>query len=126
MVEEHGISVKRACQAARLSRAAYYRPEADRSARDREIVEALNEIVSKELRWGFWKCFERLRQMGRPWNHKRVHRVYCQMRLNQKRRAKRRLPTRERQPLMATQRSTPYGRWISCTTRSTAAARSAR
>ena len=103
MVEEHGISVKRACQAARLSRAAYYRPEADRSVRDREIVEALNEIVSKELRWGFWKCFERLRQLGKPWNHKRVHRVYCQMRLNQKRRAKRRLPTRERQPLMATQ-----------------------
>ncbi|MCD6733301.1 MAG: IS3 family transposase, partial [Burkholderiaceae bacterium] len=103
MTEEHGVSVKRACQAARLSRAAYYRPEADRGARDREVIEALNEIVSKELRWGFWKCFDRLRQMGKPWNHKRVHRVYCQMRLNQKRRTKRRLPTRERQPLMATQ-----------------------
>jgi len=103
MTEEHGVSVKRACQAARLSRAAYYRPETDRGARDREVIEALNEIVSKELRWGFWKCFDRLRQMGKPWNHKRVHRVYCQMRLNQKRRTKRRLPTRPRQPLMATQ-----------------------
>ncbi len=77
MTEEHGVSVKRACQAARLSRAAYYRPETDRGARDREVIEALNEIVSKELRWGFWKCFDRLRQMGKPWNHKRVHRVYC-------------------------------------------------
>ncbi len=103
MTEEHGVSVKRACQAARLSRAAYYRPETDRGARDREVIEALNEIVSKELRWGFWKCFDRLRQMGKPWNHKRVHRVYCQMRLNQKRRTKRRLPTRPRQLLMATQ-----------------------
>ena len=102
MTDEHGVSVKRACQAARLSRAAYYRPEADRGARDREVIEALNEIVSKELRWGFWKCFDRLRQLGKPWNHKRVHRVYCQMRLNQKRRTKRRLPTRPRQPLLAT------------------------
>ena len=52
--------MKRACQAARLSRAAYYRPEKDRAGRDREVIEALNEIVAKELRWGFWKCFERL------------------------------------------------------------------
>jgi len=44
MTEEHGVSVKRACQAARLSRAAYYRPETDRGARDREVIEALNEI----------------------------------------------------------------------------------
>jgi putative transposase len=103
MCEEHGVSVKRACQAAQLSRAAYYRPEANRAARDQEVVEALNEIVATDLRWGFWKCFDRLRQMGRPWNHKRVYRVYCQMRLNQKRRAKKRLPTRERQPMFATQ-----------------------
>lgn len=67
--------MKRACQAARLSRAAYHRPETNRGARDREVIEALNEIVSKELRWGFWKCLDRLRQRGKPWTHQRVHRV---------------------------------------------------
>ena len=94
-----GLSVVRACSSVRLSRAAYYRPT-DVSNRDGEIVSALNEIVAVELRWGFWKCYDRLRQLGKPWNHKRVHRVYCQMRLNQKRRTKKRLPTRERQSLV--------------------------
>jgi putative transposase len=101
MTEEHGMSVKRACQAARLSRAAFYRPEKSPQERDRDVIEALNEIVSTEVRWGFWKCFARLRQMGRTWNHKRVHRVYCELRLNQKRRVRRRLPVRPRQPLIA-------------------------
>ncbi len=72
----------------------------DEGNRDHEIVAALNAIVAVELRWGFWKCFDRLRQLGRPWNHKRVHRVYCQMRLNQQRRAKKRLPKRERQSML--------------------------
>lgn len=100
MTQEKGLPVSRACSAARLSRAAYYQPRRERAERDRELIAALNEIVGVELRWGFWKCFDRLRQLGRPWNHKRVYRVYCQMRLNQQRRTKKRLPTRERQPLI--------------------------
>ncbi len=104
MSEEMRIPVSRACSAARLSRAAYYRPVQDQGVRDGEIIAALNELVAVELRWGFWKCYDRLRQMGRPWNHKRVHRIYCDMRLNQKRRTKRRLPTRERQSLVVTAR----------------------
>ena len=96
MTEEMGLKVTRACSAARLSRAAYYRAGIDRAERDRPIIEALNEIVAVELRWGFWKCYDRLRHLGRPWNHKRVHRVYREMRLNQVRRTKKRIPRRER------------------------------
>jgi putative transposase len=64
--QEHELPVVRACRCARLSRAAYYKPVADRSGRDGEVVAALNEIVAVELRWGFWKCFDRLRGLGRP------------------------------------------------------------
>ena len=60
-------------------------------------------MVEKHPRNGFWKCFDRLRRRGHGWNHKRVHRVYCGLGMNLPRRAKRRVPTRMRQPLVAPQ-----------------------
>jgi putative transposase len=53
MTEDHGLPIVRACQAARLSRAAYYRPGTDWAMRDREIIAALQAIVVDEQRWGF-------------------------------------------------------------------------
>ena len=45
------------------------------SERDAQVIDALNAIVTRHGRWGFWKCFTRLRLDGRCWNKKRVHRV---------------------------------------------------
>jgi putative transposase len=100
MTEEHGLPIVRACQATRLSRAAYYRPGVDWAARDGEVIAALQAIVVEEQRWGFWKCHDRLRAQGYGWNHKRIWRVYCQLRLNLPRRTKRRVPQRIRRPLL--------------------------
>jgi putative transposase len=69
--------------------------------RDATVIQALNEVVARRSRWGFWKCFDRLRLTGHAWNHKRVHRVYCAMRLNLPRRTKKRLPKRIVSPLLA-------------------------
>src|SRR5258705_541016 len=98
LVQEHGVPVRQACQAVRLSRAAYYRPPRSRLIQDAEVVTALNEVVGRHSRWGFWKCFYRLRRAGHRWNHKRVHRVYCALRLNLPRRTKRRGPARPLPP----------------------------
>jgi putative transposase len=97
-VAEKGLSTRRACAAVGLSRAAYYRP-VDDAGRDDAIVEVLNQLVEAHPRWGFWKCYDWMRRHGHPWNHKRVWRVYCSMKLNLKRRAKKRVPTRERQSM---------------------------
>ena len=65
------------------------------------MVDVLNQIVAKHGRWGFGLCFSWMRNNGYLWNHKRVWRVYKDMRLNLPRRTKRRLPKLPRQPLIA-------------------------
>ena len=56
-------------------------------------------MVAKHARWGFWKCYDRLRLDGHRWNHKRVLRVYRAMGLNLPRRAKKRIPVRDAQTM---------------------------
>ena len=72
--------------------------------RDRAVIELLNAQVTRPPRWGFWKLHDRLRLDGHGIGHKRLHRVYCAMKLNLPRRTKRRLPQRLRQPLLAPSR----------------------
>lgn len=106
---DHRLPIRRACQIVRLSRAAYYRRPPASMDRDRDVIEALNRLVTAYGRWGFWKCYDRLRLDGHGWNHKRVHRVYCELGLNLPRRSKRRVPQRLRQPLAAP--ATLNGTW---------------
>jgi len=82
-----------------FSRSSYYRPRMDRTAQDVPVIDAPSAAVGRNGRWGFWKCYQWMRNRGDPWNHKRVHRVYCSMALNLPRRTKRRIPKREKRPL---------------------------
>lgn len=42
--------------------------------RDGDVIQALQAVVSKNSRWGFWKCLDQLRLDGAWWNPKRVYR----------------------------------------------------
>lgn len=85
----------------RLSRTAYYEPPLPRELRDGDVIQALQAVVAKNARWGFWKCFDQLRLDGAWWNPKRVYRVYCALRLNIPRRTRKRVPKRVLRPLIA-------------------------
>jgi len=56
-------------------------------------------LTTKHPAIGFWQCCYRLWNKDHWWNHKRIYRVYTDMKLNIRRRAKKRLPERVKQPL---------------------------
>src|SRR5690606_36643262 len=99
LVETHDMPVRRACEAVGLSKSSYYAAPVDWLDRDRELIEALQSLAERYPRRGFWKYHKMLRRAGRRWDHKRTYRVYCELKLNHRRRAKRRLPTRQPRPL---------------------------
>jgi putative transposase len=94
-----GVSVKAACDAVGLSRASFYRRPMGWHERDASVIEAIQGVLKKAPRSGFWKVYARLRLMGHHFNHKRVYRVYCCFGLNLPRRTKRVLPQKPLAPL---------------------------
>ncbi len=62
-------------------------------------MEQLEKLVQENPVEGFWKCYHRIRNTGTIINHKRLHRVYKQMRLPLRRKVKKRLPQRVKEPL---------------------------
>jgi putative transposase len=60
----------------------------------------LQDLAFAHPTYGFRKLFAYIRRLGKTWNHKKVYRVYKLLKLNKKRKGKRRLPARVKQPLM--------------------------
>lgn len=91
------MSIRQACRTMSLSLSVYYYPRA--GGDDEEVIGVLTQIAEKHRTWGFWKMYRWIRRQGWEWNHKRVYRIYTSMKLNIRRKCKRRVPGRIKQPL---------------------------
>jgi len=74
----------------------YYKSQKD----DSDVIEVLQDLAFKHPTYGFRKLYAYIRRSGKQWNHKRIYRVYKLLKLNRKRKGKRRLPSRVKQPLV--------------------------
>lgn len=92
--------MSRACKIVNLVRSQYYYTS---RKDDSEAIESLQELAFKHPSYGFRKLFAYLRRSGKTWNHKRIHRLYQVLKLNKRRKGKRRLPDRVKQPLVQSQ-----------------------
>lgn len=66
---------------------------------DVEVINKLEELSEKLPTRGFDEYYGRIRQEGYRWNRKRVLRVYRLLQLNLRKKRKRRLPARIKEPL---------------------------
>ena len=89
--------MSRACKIVDLVRSQYYY---NSRKDDSQVIESLQELAFKHPSYGFRKLFAYLRRSGKSWNHKKVHRLYRALKLNKRRKGKRRLPDRIKQPLI--------------------------
>ena len=97
LTTDEQLSNRKGCKLVGISRSTcQYKAK---SKDDTEVQSALTAMTSKHVNIGFWQSCYRLWNKGHEWNHKKIYRVYTDMRLNIRRRAKRRLPERVKQPL---------------------------
>ena len=96
IISDYGLPVARACALTGLARSQYYYKS---SKDDSDVITALQELADVHPVYGFRKLLACLKRDGKQWNHKKVYRVYKFLKLNKKRRGKRRLPARVKQPL---------------------------
>jgi len=93
------MSLRQACLLFCLSTSVYYY-QPKRNEEDETIRQQLRTLAGLHSTWGFWMMYHRLRKLSFQWNHKRVYRIYTEMKLNLRRKYKKRLPVREKEPLV--------------------------
>ena len=98
MRRSYGLSIRKACLAIGLSRSVYRYQASPRD--DTAVIELLVELADRYPRYDFGKLFQLIRRAGHKWNHKRVYLIYCGLKMNLRRKGKRRLPSRHPEPLM--------------------------
>jgi len=67
---------------------------------DTEVEQKILELLKNREHRGIDWVYQKIRNMGIKWNRKRVLRVYRKLRLTLKRKKRKRIPQRERVPLL--------------------------
>lgn len=101
VITEESISVGRACKIIGLNRSMYYYKSVKD---DSEVENKLQDLAQRKPTRGLGHYFGLIRNEGLVWNHKRVERVYKKLQLNLRRKRKRRVPARIKEPLVNTMR----------------------
>jgi putative transposase len=97
-VEEKLTSVTRACRVVSIDRKTYGYV-AKLKPKNEMIKVELMSLSARYPRYGFKKLFDLLQAEGLACNHKRAHRLYCELKLNLKRKPKKRLAERTKREL---------------------------
>jgi putative transposase len=74
----------------------YYRSTRDDTAVEEKLLAYSVQLSTR----GFPEYYKRIRKEGLVWNHKRVRRIYKKLGLAMRRKTKRRLPQRPKEPLL--------------------------
>ena len=96
MQTERPKDIGKACRVLKISRSSLHYQSVKN---DGDITERLEKLAKENPAEGFWKCYNRIRNTGVVINHKRLHRVYKQMKLPLRRKVKKRLAARIKEPL---------------------------
>jgi putative transposase len=103
LIKEKQTGKSRACRVMATSRSSFrYRSVKD----DGPLETELRRLAEEHPREGFWKSYFRIRNAGGTVNHKRLHRVYKAIGLSIRRKAKKRLPERVKEPIVIPTRFT--------------------
>lgn len=97
--QTHQAHVRQACRLLEIHPSVYYYNSIN-SQDDDQIRDRLSELAQAHNTWGFWLMYNRLRNLDYQWNHKKVYRIYTEMKLNLRRKCKKRLPARVKTPLL--------------------------
>ena len=95
--DDHGLSERRACQLASLSRSSYRRKSLREEA-DKPLRKRLLELASERPRFGYRRLHVLLLREGWALNRKRVYRVYRDLGLAVRRKKRKRVAQANRQP----------------------------
>ncbi len=93
------LSLRQACKTFNIS-TSVYNYKSTKKEQDAELYDQLVSMAEKWPTWGVWKLYSRFRLEGVLVNHKRVYRLYKGARLNLRRRTRKRVPLRIKQPLL--------------------------